>query len=716
MTDFTGQTFDRYYIMTPLGEGGMASVYKAYDTRLEREVAVKIIRTDMFIPSQLQKVMKRFEREAKSLARLSHPNIVSIIDYGEHDGVPYLVMEYLPGGNLKDRLTGQPLPWQEAFHLLLPVTRALQFSHGQGIVHRDVKPSNILITLSGEPMLSDFGIAKILETEGTTNLTGTGVGIGTPEYMAPEQWTGDTSPQSDLYSLGVVLYEMVTGQKPYMADTPAAILLKQANESLRRPRVFVSDLPDRVEKIVLKALAKRPEDRYQSMQEFSAAMEELLSEQGKSKQPMFSWGKRKETAPHPAGQEAPPVKQEVQPTVNAGLPAQAPPGEPPAPEIDSDKTSLAAPVAPAVDPDRTSLAAPEKALPAPGTPHPSTAIPFPKEYAPRTGSSLLGRMKIRPVWIIAAVGLVGLIGLVAVIAFAVWGVPALKTWLAPGHASSGTGINTAVSGGYTFFTSDMSGKAEVYYMDSNGNPVQYTHTKGNYESWAPAPASGGMVFFTSNQSGKAEVFYMDSKGNPVQYTHTKGNFESWSPAIGSGGMVFFTSNQSGKAEVFYMDSKGNPVQYTHTKGNFESWSPAVGSGGMVFFTSNQSGKAEVFYMDSKGNPVQYTHTKGSYESWSPAVGSGGMVFFTSNQSGKAEVFYMDSKGNPVQYTHTKENYESWSPAVGGGGVVFFTSNQSRKTEVYYMDSKGKPVQFTNTSSKYESWMPMNRRISANTRR
>ncbi len=192
-------------------------------------------------------------------------------------------MEYLPGGNLKDRLKGQPLPWQDSFHMILPVARALQFSHKQGIIHRDVKPSNILITLSDEPMLSDFGIAKILEGEGNTSLTGTGVGIGTPEYMAPEQWVGKTSPQSDLYSLGVVLYEMVTGRKPYTADTPAALLLKQANDPLPRPRYLVPELPDRVEKIILKALSKKPEERYSGMEEFIFTLENLLSGHSKIK-------------------------------------------------------------------------------------------------------------------------------------------------------------------------------------------------------------------------------------------------------------------------------------------------------------------------------------------------------------------------------------------------------------------------------------------------
>ncbi len=324
MTDFTGLYFDRYHLLAPLGEGGMASVYKAFDTRLERDVAVKIIRTDMFIPAALQQVLKRFEREAKSLAKLSHPNIVSVIDYGEHEGVPYLVMEYLSGGTLKDRLASQHLTWQDSFHLLLPVARALQFSHQQGIIHRDIKPSNILITQSGEPMLSDFGIAKILEGEAGTALTGTGVGIGTPEYMAPEQWVGETSPRSDLYSLGVVLFEMVTGRKPYTADTPAAILLKQANYPLPRPRQFVADLPDRVEKVILKVLAKRPEDRYSSMEEFSAALENLLSGHAKIRTPVFPAEKPKAPEmPPPIPVSLPEQKlEENQPTVVARVPAE----------------------------------------------------------------------------------------------------------------------------------------------------------------------------------------------------------------------------------------------------------------------------------------------------------------------------------------------------------------------------------------------------------
>jgi eukaryotic-like serine/threonine-protein kinase len=290
MASLIGQSLGRYHILEQLGQGGMASVYRAYDTILERDVAVKVIRVDQFAPAMLEEVLKRFEREAKALAKLSHPNIVHVHDYGEYQGAPYLVMEYLPGGTLKSQL-GTAMPWQQAKRILLPIAQALAYAHEHNIVHRDIKPSNVLLTDKGQPMLSDFGIAKILESEQTASLTGTGMGVGTPEYMAPEQWIGQAGPLSDLYSLGVVLYELVTGRKPYAADTPAAIMLKQANDPLPHPRRFAPDLPEAVEKVLFKTLAKRPEDRYQSMGEFVAALDRLSDGQtyGVGGTPQGTW-------------------------------------------------------------------------------------------------------------------------------------------------------------------------------------------------------------------------------------------------------------------------------------------------------------------------------------------------------------------------------------------------------------------------------------------
>jgi serine/threonine protein kinase len=182
VNDFIGQTVSRYHILERLGEGGMAEVYKAVDLNLDREVAIKFLRTD---PKNFEKSRKRFEVEAKALAKLDHPNIVRVLDYGDYEGRPYLVMEYIPGGNLKQRL-GKPMPWKQASALLIPIAEALQYAHERKIIHRDVKPSNILLKADGTPMLSDFGVAKMLEMDETMDLTGTSVGVGTPYYMAPE--------------------------------------------------------------------------------------------------------------------------------------------------------------------------------------------------------------------------------------------------------------------------------------------------------------------------------------------------------------------------------------------------------------------------------------------------------------------------------------------------------------------------------------------------
>ena len=278
MADLIGQDIGRYHIVEHLGEGGMATVYQAFDTRLERDVAIKVIRKDAFPANMHAHVFKRFEREAKALARLSHPNIVKIHDYGDYEGSPFLVMEYIPGGTLKSRM-GTPFNTGEAVRLLLPIAQALEYAHEHDIIHRDVKPANILLSEKGQPVLSDFGIAKILESDEGNTLTGTGVGIGTPEYMAPEQCLGEeVDSRTDIYALGIVFYEMVAGRKPYLANTPMAVIHKQISDPLPSPGSFVTGLPKGVERVIFKALAKRPQDRYASMGEFAAALEKLLSE------------------------------------------------------------------------------------------------------------------------------------------------------------------------------------------------------------------------------------------------------------------------------------------------------------------------------------------------------------------------------------------------------------------------------------------------------
>jgi serine/threonine-protein kinase len=276
--EMLGREVGRYKILELIGKGGMATVYKAFDTRLDREVAIKFIRSEVFPVAELDMLHKRFEREAKSLGRLSHPNIVPVIDYGEFEGVPYLVMIYVSGGTLRDRL-GELIPWRNAVQTLLPIAHALEYVHDQDIINRDIKPSNILLTENGEPLLTDFGLVKIYgeKAKNITNITVSGAGLGTPNYMAPEQWIGGATAQSDLYSLGVVLYEMITGHCPYVADTPAEILLKQNSEPLPLPTDYVPDLPGDVEAVMLKVLAKDPENRYPDIHVFVSELKKLLT-------------------------------------------------------------------------------------------------------------------------------------------------------------------------------------------------------------------------------------------------------------------------------------------------------------------------------------------------------------------------------------------------------------------------------------------------------
>lgn len=277
MTNLIGQSLGRYHILEQLGEGGMAVVFRAFDTLLERDVAVKVIRTEKLAPEILEKTLKRFEREAKALAKLSHPNIVKVIDYGEHESIPFLVMEFISGGTLKGMLKNVPFSYEEAARILVPIAGALHYAHSQNIIHRDVKPSNILITENGEAMLSDFGVARILAVAETAELTTTGIGIGTPEYMAPEQFQGGrVDGRADIYALGVVFYEMLARRKPYQADTPAAVIWKQASEPIPSLSKFVPGLPGRVERIIFKALAKDPKNRYSTMEEFGLALEEFV--------------------------------------------------------------------------------------------------------------------------------------------------------------------------------------------------------------------------------------------------------------------------------------------------------------------------------------------------------------------------------------------------------------------------------------------------------
>ncbi len=265
-----GRKLGQYEILGPLGKGGMASVYRANQPSLEREVAIKIMAEQFATDPSF---VERFRREARSIARLRHPNILTVYDAGEDNGLLYMVMELVDGPTLKDEINGQPLPVDKAIGYISQVAGALDYANKNGIIHRDVKPSNVLLEKNGRAVLADFGIAKLAEQ--SNQLTSTGTGVGTPDYMSPEQALGEgLDARSDQYSLGVMLYELLTGRPPFAGDTPIAVVMGHVSKPLPSPRQFNPQIPESVEAVVTKALSKKAVDRYESSAAFSEALQE----------------------------------------------------------------------------------------------------------------------------------------------------------------------------------------------------------------------------------------------------------------------------------------------------------------------------------------------------------------------------------------------------------------------------------------------------------
>jgi serine/threonine protein kinase len=309
-SNLEGMTLGKYRILEPLGRGGMAQVYKAYHPQLDRYMAIKILRSDLV---ESKEFLKRFRTEAHAVSGLRHANIVQVFDFDVQDDYYYMVMELLEGDTLRTllsnyRVHNQRMPLTEIVRILRDILSGLSYAHAEGIIHRDIKPANIMLTKKGRAVLTDFGIAQIV---GSTQHTVSGALMGTLNYMAPEQgFEGICNSRSDIYSLGIVLYEMLTGYTPFDADTPLAILMKHLNDPLPLPTQVDPAIPHSLEMIVLKALSKDPDDRFQSAEEMSKALEgvekdlstkerpSVLPPGGFPQQAVFSGTARKQITDH----------------------------------------------------------------------------------------------------------------------------------------------------------------------------------------------------------------------------------------------------------------------------------------------------------------------------------------------------------------------------------------------------------------------------------
>ncbi|MGF1583303.1 MAG: serine/threonine protein kinase [Gemmataceae bacterium] len=264
----------QYEVFEVLGQGGMGIVYKAKQSNLDRIVALKVILGGLHAPAEH---LKRFRVEAEAVARLHHPNIVQIYEVGEHEGHSYFSLEYVDGGTLADKIRDKPIASREAAKLVSTLASAMQVVHGHGLIHRDLKPANVLMTSENHPKITDFGLVKQLDVQATR--TQTGAIMGTPSYMAPEQARGQASaigPATDIYALGAILYELLTGRPPFRAETPLDTVLQVANQEALPVRLLNPSVPRDLETICMKCLEKDPNRRYESAQQLANDLDRYL--------------------------------------------------------------------------------------------------------------------------------------------------------------------------------------------------------------------------------------------------------------------------------------------------------------------------------------------------------------------------------------------------------------------------------------------------------
>jgi len=267
--ELIGARIGHYIIQEPLGQGGMARVYKGYQEHLDRIVAIKVLPSYYAADPNF---VSRFKREAQAMARLSHPGIVTVHDAGEQDGRLYIVMAYMSGGTLKSRMDHQ-MELAEVLPVVRQVADALQYAHQRSIIHRDVKPVNVLLDGDGRAVLSDFGIAKVMESA-EHHLTRPGAGVGTPEYMSPEQCRGGSvDARCDIYALGVMIYEMMSGRTPFQSDNYTALAHAHIYEPVPPPTLFNPRISLAVQAVILRALAKEPGQRFRQATDLAAALE-----------------------------------------------------------------------------------------------------------------------------------------------------------------------------------------------------------------------------------------------------------------------------------------------------------------------------------------------------------------------------------------------------------------------------------------------------------
>ena len=688
-----GRSFGGFRVTRLIARGGMGVVFEGMQESLDRPVAIKFLYPHL---SDDDRFRDRFEREARAAARLNHPNIVRILDFGVDGGLYYMIQDLIVGESLRERLTelhssGGTLRTDAVIMIVEPVGRALAYAHEHGYVHRDVKPGNVLLDGNGQAYLTDFGVVKIA---GANSLTAAGMIIGTPEYMAPEQSAGviDVGPAADQYSLAIVTYEMLVGRVPFQAPTPAAVMRMHLTDPPPPPRTVVPWFPEEVEKVLVRALAKEPFDRYPSVADFVANLKDSVA-----KAQQAAGG----TISHP------PVGP-IGPVVAAPLAAE----------------STSQEVAPVTAPP-TGASPPDGAPPIDGA-----AVAMAAGGSSGRTSSSKG-----PVLLVAGAGVVGLLAIVLALAafFVIRGRGSSGDTRTPVISSSATSTTAIVSAASpttaaTTAPTATSAKTQVAAAvtpTAAPTPVA-SPTSASVVPTAP-PGSVLAILFSSHRGGvhDSEIYVMNMDGSGERkVTDNRGH--TWGPRFSPDGTKLVYSSTvpgehtvhdaegggltgSGNHDVYVADFSGDSIANLQTVNsnnitagytswdNGWSWSP---DGQWIAFTSDRAGNWEIYKMTTDGKTIVRLTENPAQDGWPWWTPDGQHILFSSNRSGQSEIFMMNADGsNVVQLTNIPDRSNLYPAVSSDGKKVVFSSQLTSVNEgdIYIMNIDGTGLtRLTNT--------------------
>lgn len=695
--DLIGKKIGGYEILELIGRGGMASVYRAHQVSMNRTVAIKML------PNQYlndDTYMQRFHREVKIVAQLEHRNIVPVHDYGEENEQPYIVMRYMAGGSIDDLLENGAMDLDQIVKLLDQIAPALDYAHSKNVLHRDLKPSNVLMDDNGGAYLTDFGIARILG-DPVSSITTQGV-VGTPSYMSPEQAQGQSlDNRSDIYSLGVMLYEMATGRRPFESDTPYSIAVMHVTQPPPPPRSINPNIPLPVEHVILKCLSKNRESRYKDAMSLAEALRHAVNP------PVVNLY---DTQPGMALSAAPPVEQ---------MPQSTTPYIPPPPSSGTSYAPVGA----------------------------SSSVPA----VPRRGRS---QRKPNLVFSMALGGLLGcgLLTLVIVVlalvvnsvlqeqvandlaetetALAVTDRAGTPSSRETPEATSQSALPTAVGEATATPLSQLTPSASggdlnallVYTAERNNNFDIFTlnlvteHetrlTSSSLNDIYPAVSPDGeRIVYITDSDGDYELWVMDVDGRSqrrLTLNTVNDRYPAWSS---DGEWIIYSSDVRGDGNFdlyrVRADGSGEPEELFSdgARNSFPHW-----QGNTIVFTNGSNADARTWEIarltlsddgEVEGEPEFLTDN--DIKDWSPVIAPDNSIYYLTEGEGRSAIARLDPDTGTSRIVYDGERYE-WGIAVTSDGRIIFTSDESGRDEVYVMTPDGENIeQLTTNGAMSPSW-------------